>query len=94
MSRLTKVMVAIPLLAGLTASLLFLAQGGFGGGHGKFDGLIVVLGLPTVLMSESAPLPNFITRHDFFLIVALPTVMNTLLFFLVAQIIKDLKRSK
>jgi hypothetical protein len=34
-----KPLIALPPLAGLIATALFLLQGGFGGGHGRFDGL-------------------------------------------------------
>lgn len=87
-------MTLFPLVEGLVASVLFFIQGGFGGGHGKFDSLIVILGLPTVLMTEAAPLPRFIVGRDILFIVWLPALMNALLFFLVAQIIGGWRSTK
>jgi hypothetical protein len=87
LSRFDLLMSSLPVVGGGVASILFLAQGGFGGGHGNYDGLIIVLCLPSVLMSEAiAPLlPKFIRSHDFFLIIVFPTLINILLFRLAAR---------
>ncbi len=68
-----------PLVAGLTALAMFLAQGGFGGGHGRFDRSIFLLGLPasagTTLASSSSDLLTFIV---------VPALVNTVVWFTAA----------
>ena len=53
-------LVVVPVLAGLVSTVLFSIQGGFGGGHGKFDGLIVALGLPSIYLVQIAPLREWV----------------------------------
>jgi hypothetical protein len=55
-----------------TSSVLFLRQGGFGGGHGDFDKVIFVLALPW----SEIPWPEFLTKHDFVWLVGLPLLLN------------------
>ena len=54
------------------SSALFAAQGGFGGGHGRFDGALFVLGLPWVLI----PWPESMAWSDYLRLVALPFGFN------------------
>ena len=67
---------------GITAmsSVLFVGQGGFGGGHGDFDTVIFVLGLPWA----GIPWPAFLTKHDFVWLIGLPFTLNMLSITLVA----------
>jgi hypothetical protein len=67
---------AIPLLCGLLATAVFVLQGGFGGGHGSFDGLIFLLGLPCNLVVTELPL----TGHDLADLIWIPTALNMVLF--------------
>jgi hypothetical protein len=53
-----------PLAFGVISTVLFLKQGGFGGGHGRFDGCISVLELPSILLIPAMALPDFIEGHD------------------------------
>jgi len=45
----------------LLATILFILNHGFGGGHGKYDSALGVLGLPWILI----PWPDFLFKHDF-----------------------------
>lgn len=58
-------------VAGL-AMTFFWIQGGFGGGHGDFDRLIYVLGLPWAAI----PWPDMMLRHDFVWLIGIPLVLN------------------
>jgi hypothetical protein len=60
------------LLAGVTAALLFFVQGGYGGGHGRFDRAIGLLGFPWVLI----PWPDTFFKVDFVALVLLPFIIN------------------
>ena len=65
------------MLAGLVSTVLFFVQGGFGGGHRKFDGPIVTLGFPSIYLIQIVPLPEWVLYFDLTYTVILPTVMNT-----------------
>ena len=69
-------LVWLPVVLGVIAALLMLAQGGYGGGHGSFDGLVITLMLPAVLLVQALPLPAWALRNDFILIVVLPALVN------------------
>jgi hypothetical protein len=75
-ARIALVLPAIPLTCGLLATAVYPLQGGFGGGHGSFDGVIVLLGLPCSLLVPG--LPAF--GHDLVDLIWVPTVMNMVLF--------------
>ena len=45
----------VPLALGLLSTALFLYQGGFGGGHGRFDQAIAYLEAPAILLGEHLP---------------------------------------
>lgn len=47
--------------------MLFFTQGGFGGGHGNFDGLIVILGLPSIYLVQMVFLPEWVLYFDLLL---------------------------
>jgi hypothetical protein len=89
-----KPLVALPPLAGLIATALFLLQGGFGGGHGRFDGLIVTLMLPSIYLIQVIPLPGWILHYDLAYTVALPTLVNTGLIWLAYEIVRVVRRPR
>jgi hypothetical protein len=72
----------IPLVAGTISTILFLAQGGFGGGHSGFDFVIVILGVPSIMLLLVITLPNLVVVPDILLVVWIPALLNSLLFFL------------
>ncbi len=72
MMRLLQVLPLLALFAFVASTALFLSQGGFGGGHGRFDKVIVILGLPWVLI----PWPDVFLRSDYLSFIFLPLVMN------------------
>ena len=63
-----------PGIAFISGSIYFI-QGGFGGGHGAYDRLLVFLGLPWSLF----PLPGLFSRSDLIGLIILPFVFNSLL---------------
>ncbi len=66
-------------LVAIAATVLFLRQGGFGGGHLRYDQILGLLGLPWTLI----PWPEaFFSRSDFVWLVALPFLLNLGIVFL------------
>jgi hypothetical protein len=57
------------------SAVLFVLQGGFAGGHFKYDRAIGLLGLPW----NHIPLPEYILKHDWVYIIAIPWVINTII---------------
>ena len=80
-------LLMVPLMLGCTSATLFIAQGGFGGGHGTVDWLIVTLMLPAVLLVQVVPLPSWILHYDFVYTIVLPTGLNTALVLLVGRLL-------
>lgn len=81
-------------LLGVTAlaavsSFLFLKQGGFGGGHGDFDRLLFVMGLPWA----GIPWPDMFTKHDFVWLIGLPFCLNVATLLGLAAIVRARHRS-
>jgi hypothetical protein len=66
---------SIALVTGGLACGLFLAQGGFGAGHLRFDRVLVLLGFPWTFISW----PQVVVRYDFVWLVLLPTLINLVL---------------
>jgi len=69
-------LLIVPFAAGVVALLLFLSQGGFGGGHGKYDPYLVILGFPGFFIAQLIPLPGWISYYDISYSVALPVLIN------------------
>jgi hypothetical protein len=78
MHRLKQGLPFLPVVTGAISTALFVAQGGFGGGHSKLDFVIVILGLPSILLNLF--LPNGFSLPDILLIVWIPALVNSLLF--------------
>jgi hypothetical protein len=81
-------------LLGVTAlaagsSFLFLTQGGFGGGHGDFDTVLFIMGLPWAAFRW----PSVFIQHDFVWLVALPFCMNVITLLGLAAILRTKHRS-
>lgn len=74
-----RLLVLVPILAALVATCLFLLQGGFGGGHGRLDLPIALLGFPAVLFIEKMPHPAAVERHDLALIIWWPAALNVVI---------------
>jgi hypothetical protein len=62
-------------LGWVLSTILFALQGGFGGGHLRFDQALYFLGLPWNQMT----LPEMIVKHDWTFIVAIPWIINTII---------------
>ena len=83
-------LLAIPVVAAVIATALFLLQHGFGAGHGQFDQALGVLALPGILVIERVPLSE--STPDFLLVVLLPAVFNLLLWIGLALILRSMLR--
>jgi hypothetical protein len=69
---------------GAVSSLLFLKQGGFGGGHGDFDKLLFIMGLPWTAL----PWPDVLTRHDFVWLIVMPFCFDLAIVLTIAAILR------
>jgi hypothetical protein len=58
----------------LLATVLFILNRGFGGGHGTYDSALGILALPWILL----PLPGFLFKYDFVWLVLTPFILNFL----------------
>lgn len=80
-----------PALGLIGSSLIFLAQGGFGGGHGMDSGF-VFFGFPSIyllIITENLSLAGVLFSLGAFLpIVLLPAVLNASLIHLVISLMK------
>jgi hypothetical protein len=92
MHHLTRILTLAPIVAGAISTLLFLVQGGFGGGHSQLDFVIEILGLPSILLN--LVLPASISLPDILLIVWIPALMNAILFFLFGRVLSSLRKSE
>lgn len=72
-------LLVVPVAAGLLASSLFVFQGGFGAGHGRFDQVLWLLGLPSSFLLLVPGSSAVLTDFDFVNIIALPSFINLLL---------------
>ena len=86
--------VAIPIAAATLASGPFFLQGGFGGGHGRFDGAIALLGLPSVLLIEAVPLPHLLEKSDLIHVIWVPAAVNCILWALAGVGVEALRRAQ
>ena len=80
----TRLILILPVSLAVLASLLFAAQGGFGGGHGPLDLTIWILGFPGTLATTF--LPKW--PGDFVALVAVPAVLNLALWFAASSLIQ------
>jgi hypothetical protein len=76
-----KSLVWVPLLAAVVATALFFAQGGFGAGHGDFDAVIWILGVPGILLTAPGP----VASHDLLRLIWWPAVWNAVLWTLLGM---------
>ena len=81
---------AVPVVAALLATALFLIQHGFGGGHGRFDQTLGILALPGILLMAHLPLSESIP--DIILVIWLPAVFNIVLWIGLALILRSILR--
>jgi len=78
--KLARLLWLVPLALGLPSTLIYFGQGGFGGGHGSYDRLLFALGLPWCLL----PLPGLFHSSDLIWLIAVPFVINSMIFSLLA----------
>lgn len=94
----TKILMLIPAVAGVVATIVYFIQGGFGAGHGRFDFVIFLCGLPSILLLAaldvspmSGLLKMFDALPDLFVAIWLPALLNVGLFYLIGAAITFLK---
>ena len=95
MIRWLSLLPLIPLIESTIAAILLAIAGGFGGGHGRFDEAIAILGMPSILLVEQLA-PRFVLANDVLLVVLWPALCNALLFSvpaLTAFVIARLRRT-
>ena len=81
---------AVVLAMFLLASSLFFAQGGFAGGHGRFDFVLGLLALPWVFI----PWPEALwARGDYFPVVVIPFLMNCTVLVVLALAFRRIAKS-
>ena len=90
MKRGIWILLLLPAFAAVVALVLFLAQGGFGGGHGNFDPVIGAMGLPSILLTEHIPMHG----PDIVLIVLLPATLNLIIWAVVIFALRFLLRGQ
>jgi hypothetical protein len=81
-------------LIGVTAlsavsTILFLTQGGFGGGHGDLDKPLFIMGLPWAAIHW----PDMLVKHDFVWLIVLPLCLNVAAVLGVAALVRARRRS-
>lgn len=69
-------LLAAVLMAFSLASVLFVAQGGFGAGRGSFDVAIFALGMPWALIPLLLPWPQSLVVSDYIVFVLMPLGFN------------------
>jgi hypothetical protein len=82
MRHLIRLLWLLLCLGAFSSTVLFALQGGFGGGHLRFDRVLYLLGWPW----NHIPLPEFILRHNWVYIVAIPWMINILVVALIAVV--------
>lgn len=86
----TKWLWLVPIGAGLLATAAYFAQGGFGGGHGRLDPVIFILGCPAILLLGKVPTPSLIERYDLVLVIWCPAFINALILAASGRILRHL----
>ena len=80
--RGTKIALLAVTAVAAISSFLFLSRGGFGGGHGDFDKVLFLLGLPWTSLRPS----GFLETNDFVWLIALPFGLNVIVVFVVSAV--------
>ncbi len=87
-------LIYVPLLLSLFATAFFLLQGGFGGGHGDYDGVILTLMFPGILIVVSLSLPAEVLHYDYLLLIAMPGLLKTAMMWLIRKLLLRLRKSR
>jgi hypothetical protein len=85
--KMKKAFIAVSAIS-ILATLLFILNHGFGGGHGKYDSALGILGLPWLLL----PLPDFLYKRDFVWLILVPLMCNLVSVLAVSRLILALSR--
>ncbi len=94
--KIPKMVAVFPIILGIVSSVCFFIQGGFGRGDGPLDHILFLLGLPAILYFF-IPTPEVFDHlylyhgnqrvNDFIFIIWIPSLLNSLLFFLIATLV-------
>lgn len=79
LARCEKVLLCILVITGVTAGLIYRFQGMTGGGHGKLDLIIALLGLPSFLLLDFIPHGELLLRSGWSAWIIFPAAMNFLI---------------
>jgi hypothetical protein len=74
----------------IASTILYWAQGGFGGGHGRFDKTLYVLALPAAAL----PWPEVLRRRDYMWLIVMPLLVNLSLSALLRAVLARLRASR
>ena len=88
--RRNVLIAALLVIAGVAfaaSSFLFVAQGGVGAGHMRFDQVIGILGLPWLWVLELISWPESLWLGDYVMIVLLPLVCNLAVVFVLWRLL-------
>ena len=89
-----RVAMAIVVCIALLSLVLFFGQGGFGGGHGRFDVFIWILGFPWTWIVAQLPdsyWPALFTHSDATWLILVPLGLNLLFISLITAGIKAIR---
>jgi hypothetical protein len=86
----TKIALLAVIAIAAMSSLLFLKQGGFGGGHGNFDSALLILGLPWAWV----PWPEPLIKYDFVWLIGLPFALNVVSVLVITTVIRAVTTRK
>lgn len=89
--RVPLLLMLLPLAEAIVAGILFAWQGGFGGGHRRFDFTLGLLLLPGILLVMQLPLPE---RMPDIFIILLPALLNTIMWAGIALAVRIVLRRK
>jgi hypothetical protein len=84
----------IPLIQLLIASTLYICQGGFGGGHGKYDFPIQMFSVPGIYLIGWLPVNSWSMKSDFLLLLLPSAIINMVLWSLFAIVIRAVAKRK
>ncbi len=70
-----------------TSLILFLINGGFGGGHGRYDQLVFVASLPWGLLEGALPETVLVRTSDLVMFILIPFILNMALVYIVLWVI-------
>lgn len=87
-----KILVSLPIVEGVIATIVFVIKGGTAGGHQVSDFVIAWLVFPSLGLIPHLPLPEIVYKLEYVVIVLIPVVLNSILMFLVVVSVRVIWR--